>query len=84
MNEKTITQELIDLRTRGRILYALFIVTQKCLPQDNTEEVLSATEHLSDSEAEIFARKYEEYMLTQERMRYEVLDYIQKEATHGI
>ncbi len=81
MQEKTITQELIDLRTRGRILYALYIVTARCIPAYKTDEILAAAEAISDSKAEVFGRKHEDFLQTQQAMVYEVLDFIQKEAT---
>lgn len=84
MQEKTLTQELIDLRTRGRALYAIYIVTTNDIPKFRTEEILRAVESLSDERAEIYARKYEEYILSQKSMRDELLGFIQKEAIDGI
>lgn len=77
------SEEIIELRTRGRILFALRAAFGDDIHIKRLDELLSLAENLSDDLAERFARFYDNFTDLREQMKDAMLDCIQKEVTNG-
>ena len=75
--------EIIELRVKGRILFALHAALGDNIQINRLDELLSMALTLSDDDAEAYAKYYENFVFLRERMSDAVLDCIQKEAING-